>query len=584
MVVAIGLAGLSTPSQATAPAAASVDTKRDSFARVSAQLDCSRPQIMRASGTGASRAECLTDAITPRSNRHAPPAATAPTSVPLCLDQLAALHSRCERWTRAFNDRSPDGSTVHDEPGDVAVSRDGSRLFVATTTRVGAAAPRLTVAGLSTLDGATVWLAHPPTSLSTAAVTATVTPDGSTVIVGATMLYLPYLNARPQQLWLVSGYSTSSGRFLWSATYRLGGSDNILVDLQTSPKGDRIFLTGDSVFTGGGRPSLEWVTIAASSRGRLLWQDTYGGPAGGQNYPVGLAVAPAGDMVYVGGASEHPETTGVHSWDDAVIGYDSRTGKRRWVSITRSGSDQQPVAIAMSPHGDRIFLTGGATYGAATAPVAGILTVTHSARTGARLWAARYLDAAGLSAAPAAIASSPTGDLVYVEATVARRRTVISGTLEPSVLTMTTFALEARNGRGAWTFVYEPEPAYSASPTAMTLRPQGDLVYVAGVISPFSSLTATYPVTMALTAAGKNAWVARYDVRDPASLGVEFGFPSIPVAVIVDAAGRRVYSSLTYFPVSTGALSTECETAHGAGVGQKCDTDGRANLILAYDK
>lgn len=552
--------------------------------RSTALAECSLPPPLRRVAGPGTRPQCLADVLAGGTRRQ-PTAPVGPTAVPVCLDQATALNSRCEKWARAFNERSPDGATVQDTPAGAVVNRRGDRMFIATTTKIGAAASRLTVAALSTVNnGATLWIGRPPTPQPTSAVTLTLTPDESAVVVAGTVTYLPNLNASPLVFWLTSAYATANGRYLWSAIYRLGGSYNSPVSVRPSPRGDRVFVTGYSVYEGGyNRPYVEWVTIAYSNRGKQLWLQRYGGVAGGQNAPVGIEVSPRGDTVYVGGASEHPQTTGQFSWDYAVVAYDARTGRPRWRTVTRNGSDQYPAAMAMTPRGDRVVLTGSATFGTATSPVAGLLTVAHSTRTGARLWSARYADPSGLSAVATTLAMSPRGDRVYVGAAVGQRRVVVAGTLEPSVLAITVFALDNGTGRQAWKASYAPDPNFSAVPVVSTVSPARGTVYVAGLFGP-PALVAAYPVTLAVTPQGTTTWIARYDLRDPGSLGVSaVGYPAAPVDITVDRAGRSVYTSLVYYPVATGGASAECDQAHAAGVNQDCRASGVSDLILAYD-
>jgi hypothetical protein len=310
----------------------------------------------------------------------------------------------------------------------------------------------------------------------------------------------------------------------------------------------------------------------------------YGGKAGGQNFPVGLAVSPRGDTVYVGGSSEHPQTTGAYAWDYGAVAYDARTGRKRWTTVSHVASSQLPVDLAMSPRGDRIYLTGGATYGTATQPVLGMLTLALATRTGKPAWTSRHLDASGLSATATALAVSPKDGTVLVAAAVGQRKTVVEGTFEPSVLTITTFGLNPASGRESWHLAYAPDPDYSAAPTEIVANAQGSTFYLVGIVGP-PTLLAAYPVTLAATTKGKQSWVARYDVRDPGSAGVGIGgFPAVPVAVVADRAGRNVYASLSYHPALPGVASTECDAAHDQGVQQDCDPTGETDLVLAYAK
>ncbi|MDQ1712079.1 MAG: hypothetical protein QOE45_1529 [Frankiaceae bacterium] len=575
-VAAAVLATCGVPARAATMAGAA----RDSHDRVATVLACSRPAAARPAGLPADRAACLGVALGGTQS----PASPGGAALPVCANQAAGLNDRCERWARAFNDRSPDGSKVDDTPAGLVLNKQGDRMFVATTTKVGAAQPRVTVAALSTKNGATLWTAHPPVVYSTTANAVTVTADDRTLVVTGTLLYLPNLNASPLTYWFTTAYATANGRFLWGALFR-GGGVNVPVAVRTSPRGDSVFVTGTASYGGHQREYIEWVTAGYRLRdGKELWHNRYGGQAGGQNWPVGLAVAPHGDVVYVAGSSEHPQTTGTYNWDYGALALDARTGRVRWKAVVRQGSNHDPVAMALSPAGDRLYVTGAATYGTVTSPAYGMLTVALSTRNGARSWLTRYLDPSGLSATPMAFAASPKGDRVFLAAAVGQRRTVVAGAVEPSVLTITTFGLDARSGHGAWSLAYAPDPSYSAVPTALAVNAQGTMLYLAGQVGP-PLLVAAYPVTLAVTAAGKRAWVARYDVRDPGGAGVgAAGYPAVPVAVVVDRAGANVYDSLSYYPAGTGVASTECGTAHGAGVQQTCAPTGAANLVLAYAK
>jgi hypothetical protein len=502
--------------------------------------------------------------------------------LPACVDAAASVNSRCEQWARSFNDTGKAGATSHDAPGGFASNRAGTRLYVATTSRQGSAPAHISVAALSGTGGGTLWLTHPATSLETTAVTLTLSPDERTVVVAGTMKYLPNLNAAALTFWFTSAYAASNGHRLWSAVYRLGGEVNVPVAVRMSPRGDRVFVTGFSQYGGRARAYLQWVTIAYSARGTQLWLRRYDGRAGGQNVPVGLGLSANGDTVYVGGLSEHPQNTGVYSWDYGAIAYDARTGKPRWTTVVRDGSGLFAAGFAVSADGRAAYLTGTGTYGTAESPVSGVFTIALDTRNGRVSWRNRYQDPSGLPASGNVVAVTPRGDRVVVGAAVGRRATVVAGVLEPSVVTMTALALDARTGKQSWTSSYAPDPMYSASPTSIAVNPRDGTVYLAGIVGP-PPLLAGYPVTVALTTAGKVAWTARYDVRDPGSAGVAaVGNPSVPVAVAVDAGGRHVFESWAFYPVATGATATECSVAKAQGVGQDCTATGQTDVVVAY--
>lgn len=490
---------------------------------------------------------------------------SAPLSV--CINQVKGLNDRCELWSRSFNDRSPDGSPVSDTPAGAVVNRRGDRLYVATTTYVGASTlPHATVAALSTVNGGTVWLAHSPTQLGTAATALALSPNESLLVVTGTVDYQPNLNAKVLEYWLTTAYSTSNGRQAWSAVYRVGGETNQPVAMAIDAQRGEVIVTGNSQYSGGfQRPYIEWVTIAYSLRtGRQLWLTRYGGLAGGQNSPAGIALSPSGNAVYVAGTSEHLETTGVHVYDQAVIRYDARTGRQNWLTVTHIGSDHQPAGIAISPRNDMVFVVGTATFGTSTSPVIEPLIVAYATAHGQTRWVSR-----NGTVTPAGWAVSPRGDRLYLVGAG-------SGGFAAT-------ALDTRNGYGLWLSTYSPT-GYSATggesalATTGAVNASGTMLYVGGLIGPVAA-AAGYPALVAFTSGGQEAWVARYDVRDPTSVGPLGSV--MPVATTVDATGHRVYLSIADQPnqVSTN----QCPLERSAGLTQQqCGGTGESDLIRAY--
>ncbi len=493
----------------------------------------------------------------------APTGYGAPLAV--CVNQVSGFNDRCEQWSRSFNDRSPDGSPVSDVPAGTVVDRRGDRIYVATTSYVGQSQPHVTVAALSTSNGGTIWLAHAPTSLTTAATSLALTPDQSLVLVTGTVNYQPNLNAKVLVYWLTTAYSTSNGRAVWSAIYRLGGETNVPVAMTIDAQRQEVIVTGNSQYSAGfQRPYIEWITIAYSLRnGRQLWLSRYGGLAGGQNSPVGLSLSPDGRAVYVAGTSEHAETTGVHVYDQAVIRYDARTGRQNWRAITHLGSDHQPAGIAISPRNDQVFVAGTATFGTSTSPVTQPLVVAYSTSRGQTRWVAR-----NGAVTPVAWTVSPHGDRLFLVGSG-------SGGLAAT-------ALDTRTGHSTWLSTYAPAGysatgSYSALATTGAVNARGTMLYVAGLIGPIAA-DAGYPVVVAFTSAGKQAWVARYDVRDPTSVG---SLGSVwPVATAVDPAGRHVYLSIADQP--TQVSTDPCPVERSAGLVAQCGGTGEFDLVRAY--
>ncbi len=84
-----------------------------------------------------------------------------------------------------------------------------------------------------------------------------------------------------------------------------------------------------------------------------------------------MAVSPGGSTVYVTGQSSTPATY----WDYATVAYNAATGAQQWVKRYNgpASSDDSAYSVAVSPTGDRVFVTGrslGTTTGYDCATVA----------------------------------------------------------------------------------------------------------------------------------------------------------------------------------------------------------------------
>src|SRR5262245_846949 len=94
---------------------------------------------------------------------------------------------------------------------------------------------------------------------------------------------------------------------------------------------------------------------ARAAGGDELWLSRYGSETGGR--AAAVAVSPDGTHVYVTGAARDPVGSGT---DLTTVGYDARTGAQLWadrfnaslLGISLDGAD----AIAVSPDGTRVYV------------------------------------------------------------------------------------------------------------------------------------------------------------------------------------------------------------------------------------
>jgi putative pyrroloquinoline-quinone binding quinoprotein len=281
----------------------------------------------------------------------------------------------------------------YDKATAVAVSPDGSAVFVTGDSWDNTTGADYTTLAYRATDGATLWEARydnaqgPDRALAVAVAGSRVLVTGDAWTgsnsVGAT---LAYDAASGTELWqestalgtgsaitvnpsdstvFVTGYSQvaayaiSDGMVLWSKT-----SSDVLDTFRSivvSPDGSRVYVAGSRV-----SPTLwDYVTVAyGAANGTQFWVSTYSGPGNDNDTGIAAAIRPDGSEVYVTGYSRGPNS----GLDYATIAYKSSTGSQAWEARYNGpgNADDAANAIAASPDGSKVFVVGtsiGATTG-----------------------------------------------------------------------------------------------------------------------------------------------------------------------------------------------------------------------------
>ncbi len=165
------------------------------------------------------------------------------------------------------------------------------------------------------------------------------------------------------------------------------------------------------------------------------------------------------------------ESYGYESFIDyATIAYDARTGARLWMARYNGPGniDDFPVSLGVSPDGARVFVTGG-SGGLQTRR--DFATIAYNAETGARLWLARYDGPASDSDSARDLAVSPDGTTVFVTGTAYGLGTVTD---------YTTIAYDAANGARLWAARYDGPISMWDYASSLAVSPDGTAVFVTG--------------------------------------------------------------------------------------------------------
>jgi WD40 repeat protein len=353
-------------------------------------------------------------------------------------------------------------------------------------------------------------------------------PDGSAVFVTG-------FSDGQEEDYATVAYDAVTGHGLWTSRYDGGHRNDNAHAIAVSPDGSAIFVTGSSDRRGTGE---DYATVAYDSVvGKLLWVSRYSTPADAIDSAYALGVSPDGSRVFVTGESSRPGTS---TQDYATVAYDAATGDQLWVS--RYGGlkgDDLALALAVSPDGSSVFVTGQSDYDVAT--------VAYGAATGAALWTARYDDPRHDTDAAFALGTSPDGSAVF-----------LTGYGGPDYVTI---AYEAATGERLWISYFDGPNSQSDAALALGVSPDGSRVFVTGSSYQLEGNLDSDYITVAYDATtGGELWKARYSGPGhhddiPYALGVSPDGSTVFAAGWITARGADYnydYAAVAYDAV-TGA-------------------------------
>lgn len=283
-------------------------------------------------------------------------------------------------------------------------------------------------------------------------------------------------------------YDAATGAQLWAAQYAGVGGTRAVA---VSPNGGTVFITGFS-----GSPFRDIVTVAYNAAtGAQLWTARYNAPGGGDDYPLAMAVSPDGSRVFVTGSSDPPGTAGVY----ATLAYNAATGAKLWQKTYKGPSigAEASHSVAVSPDGSTVYVTGNAT---GTTSNSDCVTIAYNAATGARRWLARYNGPGnGGGAGGGVVVVSPDGGTIFVTGSAHGNR----GT------DYLTIAYRAATGGKLWLARYTGPGNNPDEATAAALSPDGSTLYVTGQ-SWRPGWSYDYATAAYSTATGTKLWAQRY--------------------------------------------------------------------------
>jgi outer membrane protein assembly factor BamB len=243
--------------------------------------------------------------------------------------------------------------------------------------------------------------------------------------------------------------------------------------------------------------------------GAKLWVRRLGGPGSDTDVASSVAVSPGGGAVFVTGDS----TDTSFNSDYLTAAYNAATGARLWTARYNGpgNSIDNARAVAVSPDGTTVFVTGDSVGGAESGHSEDYATVAYRASDGKQLWVARFNGSANSGDFAAAVSVARDGSAVFVTGTS------FAGGFD-SVSSMTTVAYRASDGAQRWVRSWSPASCCNYGGAAIA-SPGGNRVFVTGLVqSP--AVTAEYGTVAYNAATGARLWRRRFAGRGGVSIAV----------------------------------------------------------------
>jgi hypothetical protein len=370
------------------------------------------------------------------------------------------------RWTRRY-----DGPAHLDDGGvDIGVSLDAATVFV-TGSAGGPSSSQILAIAYDAADGTRAWTTRIGSQLLfDEAVALAVSPDGTTVFVTGVRRYFDDSDIRTIAL------DASDGSILWTRLFEGSPQQpSAPTDIQVSPDGSLVVVTGWFQAVGTDIASTKGVTIAYDTSGTRRWVQRFDGAmAHGSDSAIGSQIAPDSSAVYVAATSE----SAAHGRDFVVSAHDAGTGAELWRHRYNGPNDlaDEASAIGMTTDGASVLVTGrsvAAVFG--SVEVADYATLAIDASSGHRVWVRRYDEGIGGSDDPVDLGVSPDGSRVYV--------TGSSEGLVDGVSTVTdvaTLAYDTATGARLGSRRYDGPCGFRDTAVGLAVDPTLPAVYVTG--------------------------------------------------------------------------------------------------------
>jgi hypothetical protein len=209
------------------------------------------------------------------------------------------------------------------------------------------------VEALNAATGARLWRAAHPAADGAWFSALALSPDGTTVYAGGGQT-----GAGGTSALVEAAYTAATGASAWLDTGAGMPGGSAVDGLAASPDGSAVFVTANISYPNR-LGVYEQTSAFAATTGKALWRKNYASPPGrrGQAEASGIVVSPDSSRVYVGGY-ETLVAQGPPRIDWLTVAYNAATGKLAWRALYHHLSEARALALAVSPGGSEVFVTG----------------------------------------------------------------------------------------------------------------------------------------------------------------------------------------------------------------------------------
>lgn len=255
-----------------------------------------------------------------------------------------------------------------------------------------------------------------------------VSPDGSTG-------YAAWIHDNlGNSFGMAAAIDLSNGEILWTSQ----GHEWSASQLALSEDGSLVAVTGGGLFSSA-------TSVLDAETGEELWslyhRDLAHSPIAGQTFTYSVAFHPDGASLYIAGA----HVSGPEWVDGSILAVDAHTGEERWETVWQEPPGRSDVhTVSLDPAGETLYISG-----ASETPDRDYMTRAVCPEDGEPLWNARYSGYPGgedRAWGSTSLAVAPSGERVYVVGL--SERPVLEGERRFTEYDMALVSYEANPGIG----------------------------------------------------------------------------------------------------------------------------------------